>query len=299
MRNPFDTAMLAPHSVCMAWKFTADVEEYASQVLPLLVNDPVLHTAPLTVIANARARTTPLDLPELFAWWTTASGLVAGAASHTPPHDLLLAVVPPDAVHPLVHALKDLGRDINGVSGSAAAPFGAICAHELGCRAELDHVMRLHRLDALVAPSPIAEGTARTASMADRDLLLGWFEAFARDARLPAASGTTFASRAVDDRLSYGGLSIWEDESGQPVAMAGVSRPTVGVVRIGPVYTPLEQRARGYGTAVTHAVTATSLAAGATDVVLFTDVSNPTSNAIYQRLGFCAVSDIISLRFVD
>jgi hypothetical protein len=43
------------------------------------------------------------------------------------------------------------------------------------------------------------------------------------------------------DYLSYRGLTIWE-VGGTLVALAGNHRPAVGVVRVGPVFTPREQR---------------------------------------------------------
>ena len=94
----------------------------------------------------------------------------------------------------------------------------------------------------------------------------------------------------VDDRLSYRGLSLWED-AGQPVSMAGVTRITAGQVRVGPVYTPPGLRGRGYAGALTSVVSQAALDAGADRVLLFTDLANPTSNALYQRLGYQPLED--------
>ena len=64
-----------------------------------------------------------------------------------------------------------------------------------------------------------------------------------------------------------------------------------GMVRVDPVYTPAHLRGRGYAGAVTVEVSRAALAAGATDVVLFTDPANPTSNALYQRIGYVPLTD--------
>jgi predicted GNAT family acetyltransferase len=79
--------------------------------------------------------------------------------------------------------------------------------------------------------------------------------------------------------------------------VAGPVRPAAGVVRVGPVYTPPALRGRGYAGAVTGAVTSAAIAAGAREVVLFTDLANPTSNALYRRLGYQPVTDRVVLRF--
>ncbi|MEV4678910.1 GNAT family N-acetyltransferase, partial [Actinomadura sp. NPDC049382] len=69
------------------------------------------------------------------------------------------------------------------------------------------------------------------------------------------------------------------------------------VARIAPVYTPDEHRRRGYGAAVTAAATRAALDVGAEDVVLFTDLANPTSNGVYRRIGYRPVEDRVVLSF--
>jgi predicted GNAT family acetyltransferase len=73
--------------------------------------------------------------------------------------------------------------------------------------------------------------------------------------------------------------------------MAGLTRMAAGQVRVGPVYTPPRLRGKGYGGAVTAAVSQAARDAGASQVLLFTDLANPTSNALYQRLGYQPVED--------
>ena len=72
-----------------------------------------------------------------------------------------------------------------------------------------------------------------------------------------------------------------------------------GVARVGPVYTPPDHRQHGYGGAVTVAVSQGALDAGAGQLVLFTDLANPTSNALYPRLGYRPVQDSVVLRFAS
>ncbi|MBV9379765.1 MAG: GNAT family N-acetyltransferase [Streptosporangiaceae bacterium] len=101
---------------------------------------------------------------------------------------------------------------------------------------------------------------------------------------------------AVDDRLSYGGLTLWEKD-GVPVSVAGITRRVAGMARIGPVYTPPELRGRGYAGAATAEVSRAALAAGVGEVLLYTDLANPTSNALYQRIGYQPVEDRVVLSF--
>lgn len=101
---------------------------------------------------------------------------------------------------------------------------------------------------------------------------------------------------AVADRLGYRGVTVWE-AGDVPVSIAGLTRQVAGMVRVGPVYTPPELRGHGYASAATAAVSRQALDAGAAEVVLFTDLANPVSNSIYQRIGYRAVEDRTVLAF--
>jgi predicted GNAT family acetyltransferase len=128
---------------------------------------------------------------------------------------------------------------------------------------------------------------------ADQDLLVAWFRAFGREVPVVADRDRV---RAIRDRIGYGGLMLWE-ANGVPVSMAGLSRQVAGMTRVGPVYTPPGLRRRGYAGAVTAAVSQAALDAGAAEVLLFTDLANPTSNSLYQHLGYHPVEDRVVLSF--
>jgi len=133
----------------------------------------------------------------------------------------------------------------------------------------------------------------RDAKAAERDLLISWFEAFHEE--VGGIMGS--AEEAVDLRLSGGssGLRVWWNA--EPVSIAGFGGPTPNGIRIGPVYTPPHLRRRGYATACVAALTQDLLSAGRRFVFLFTDLENPTSNSIYQQIGYRPVCDVDQYRF--
>ena len=98
------------------------------------------------------------------------------------------------------------------------------------------------------------------------------------------------ARRLRDERLL-----VWDDD--RVVSMVGTSPPVAGVVRLGPVYTPPETRRHGYATALVGEVSRRALAAGATKCMLYTDLANPTSNHIYQAVGYRRSNDAQEYRF--
>jgi predicted GNAT family acetyltransferase len=281
----------------MAWTLTGRPDEYLAIAGGFLRSDPVRNTIALTAAETVRARgpRTYGEIAPLFGWWRGADGEIAAALLHTPPYPILLTALPEGSARPLAEALIARRRHVRGVNGEegVAAAFAAVWAGLTGVGAEEFLRSRLYRLGRLRPPEPPPAGAARLATEADRDLLALWLAAFSEEL---ADDVGREVDEVIDDQLSYGGLSIWES-GGTPVSLAGIHRPVAGTVRIGPVYTPPEHRRLGYGGAATAAVSRAALDSGASNVVLFTDQANPTSNALYRRLGFDPVEDRVVLRF--
>jgi ribosomal protein S18 acetylase RimI-like enzyme len=284
----------------MPWRLTDSLDAFLAAAGDHLRADPVLQTVPLTVVETLRQDGPAAfgDSPPTFGWHEAATGATDGAFLQTPPFPVLIASLPAGSAGPLLDLLA-AGRP---------APFGVnlASAHEpvvlaawstrAGARGTSRMRSRQFRLGVLTPPDPIPPGTARVADDHDRDLLVHWFAAFSAEAG--AGTPPENAARTVAGRLSHRGFMLWET-GGQPVAMAGLTREVAGVVRVTDVYTPPAHRRRGYGGAVTTAISRAAQAAGATAVVLFTDVANPTSNALYQRLGYRPIGDRVVLELTD
>ena len=116
-----------------------------------------------------------------------------------------------------------------------------------------------------------------------------WLNEFATDVgEVVSMNADSWAgTRFADKRFTF-----WETPDGAPVSMAGVTSMIAGQIRVDPVYTPAHLRGHGYAGAVTVEVSRAALAAGAREVVLFADPANPTSNALYRRIGYLPVTDI-------
>jgi predicted GNAT family acetyltransferase len=277
----------------MPWHLTEDLSEFLAAAGDFLRSRPVAHTVPLTVVESLRAGGRALGAgPPRYGWWHSADGEVIGAVVQTPPHPVLLTGMPEPAVAALPAALTSAGWLLPAITaGSAVAEgFAAAWRRHTGTAPRIHMRQRLYRLAALLPPQPSPPGLARVAAAADRDLLVKWYERFVAEA---GAVGGVRPS-VIDDRLSHGGLTLWEVD-GTPVALGGQTRVIAGMARVAPIYTRPEQRRRGYGAAVTAAVSRLCQAAGARDVVLFTDLANPTSNSVYQRIGYRAVDDYLML----
>jgi predicted GNAT family acetyltransferase len=256
----------------------------------LLAADPFFRSDPFSanVIAVVAARVAAGDQiggPErIMATVEDTDGMVLGVAMQTPPHPLFVSRMPQVAAAALADALAEAGRDLPGVNGAqdSTTAFSDAWCERTNQTATIVTAMRMHRLQNLNRPRQVF-GEAIAAASGDTDLVADWFAAF-HDEATPHAPSDNW-SAVANRRIDAGQIHLWRD-GGTPVAMAAVSAPAAGVARVGPVYTPVPARRKGYGAAVTAAATAAAIAAGSEHVVLYTDLANPTSNSIYQAIGY-------------
>ena len=279
----------------MTWLLTESLSEFVGAADGYLRMDPVQNTVPLTVLEALRERglSAYADNPPLFGWHESPSGEADGAFLQTPPFPVLVAGLPAASSEELIRLLA--GRKPTGANlpESAAGEFSAAWSAVTGGSIAVRVRMRLFQLNGLVPPDPFPPGAARVAGQRDFDFLVGWNREFVSE----TGAGNEDSARTVADKLSHGGLTVWED-AGKPVAMASLSRQVAGVCRVASVYTPPRDRQHGYGGAVTTAVSQQALDEGANAVVLYTDLANLTSNALYQRLGYRPVSERIAIELL-
>lgn len=277
----------------MTWHQTDDLKEFATAVEPLLSGQPERYTVLASVLDGLLEHGPHLfgADPPLLLWWSSA-GQARAAALQTPPHPLQITTLPGSSAGELAELLvTDHGPGIRQVNGGErdATAFASAWCDRTGQRYRTDKRMRLYRLVQLTPPDPGPDGASRVGTPADRDTERAWNAAFHREA-VPESP----PPEEVRLKADAGRLVLWE-LSGTPVSMAGFTSAIAGVARIAPVYTPPEHRNHGYGGAATVAATRLTIDAGATSVVLFTDLANPVSNALYIKLGYQAVEDKVIL----
>jgi GNAT superfamily N-acetyltransferase len=273
------------------WHLTRDLDDFLLRAGDFLRSRPAPHTVPLTVTETLRTRGPRVygdGEPEFGV--LERDGKARAAFFRTPPHWLNLTALTPGEADGLAARLAGLGRPLPGVSADrdTAAAFAAAWQRRTGVAVTLRQRQRLYRLGTLTAPGPLPPGGPRIAARTDHELLVRWHDEFAA----AVGAGTVRDSAEwADARIDSGGVTLWETPEGTPVAMAGTSPLVAGQVRVAGVYTPAPHRGRGYAGAVTAEVSRAALAAGASEVLLFTDLANPTSNGLYQRIGYGPVAD--------
>ena len=269
----------------MRYVLTRDVDEFAARTERLLserIECNVLATVLMRVRDGDHHNSAPL-----FAYGIGPDGRVAFAAIRTPPWPLLTSPLDGDAGQFVELWLKD-DPEVARVSGvpATARAIAYAWARRTGGQSRTTMREAMHVLDEVRDPARPAAGGLRLAQLEERDLLVAWMREFVTEARL---IGVAQADAMIDGSLRRQGLLVWDD--GQPVSMIGVNPQVADVARIGPVYTPPRFRRRGYAGSAVAAASRRALDAGARRCMLYTDLTNPTSNKIYGEVGYHRVGD--------
>ena len=266
----------------------ADAGDFLGAAESWLSVDEVANNVMLSVARSLADGTRTLKEPPYFAA-ATDGGEIDCCAMQTPPHRILLTNGTPGGLADLAaDAFEARGR-VPGVLGpsAATAAFAEEWLRLAGGQARVTMRQRLHKLERVNAHLPHVPGDLREAEQGDRALAVEWVSAFAREA-LPGEPNE--AEQGVDRYLKARSLYFWE--CGGAVSMCASAGVVGSVARINAVYTPPALRGRGYATAAVAALTRKLLAGGCHYCCIYTDLANPISNGVYDRIGYRPVYDL-------
>jgi uncharacterized protein len=276
-----------------------DARAFLDVAGPLLLEDEARNNLILGVTG------TLIEDPDRYAakrFWVVADDgeETVAAAMQTPPYNLLLAPARSDAA--LEALVEAIDGDLPGVVASHPEVDAFVRLWSRSHAVE-PRVLRNQGLFALevVQALPHAPGARRQATKDDYTLVMDWVTAFGDEVLEENDPGRTEARTFVEQRLGghgTGGIELWED-AGEVVSLSGWGGPTPNGIRIGPVYTPPELRGRGYATSLVAELSQALLDAGRRFCFLYTDLANPTSNAIYERIGYVKVAEAAMVAFSE
>ena len=285
-----------------------DAAAFAAVALPYLAVDPARHTITLTMLDGLLRS----GAPPALAMTLHEDDVLVGAVLRPADRGILVSGLPPRYAGVVAAALA--GTQLPGAVGPVAEAEAFAEAWTAPVQHRFDQ--RLFVLGTLTPPVGVP-GAARPATAADAALLGAWRAAFTAEtgvgqtgSRPPSEVAVGQTGSRPPPEVAVGqtgshpppevavgpGEWLWQVD-GVPVAQASARPVIAGMSRIGPVYTPPEHRRHGYGAAVTAAASRWALDVGARLVVLFTDAGNPSTNALYPRLGYRYRHDAVMLEF--
>lgn len=258
---------------------------FLARAEPWLVAKEIEHGMTLTAARNAVTNEAGYQQP---VYWATIEdgGEIVGCAFRTPPYRLGVTALNETAIAALLVDLQSVYPTLSGVSGPE--PTANVVA-EAWCRtrggtAAVKMRQRLHSLRVLVPPIRTPSGTLRPATEKDGELVFAWATAFIREARVENVHPAFFLQLIV-----AGQVYLWDN--GEPRCMAATVRQTANAAAIGVLFTPVEQRHRGYGTATVAALSERVFKGGTNGCYLYAAPDDTAVNRIVGGIGFEPVHD--------
>jgi predicted GNAT family acetyltransferase len=270
-------------------RFFSDAGEFLERVQPFLLRREAEHCLILGLLDGLRAGEQFGAAPPLMASVESRDEVVA-VVLMTPPRNIILSWIGDDAtIDAIARELHARGVAIPGVNGSAevAQKFVSKWSELSGCSYRVQMAQRIYQLTQVINETRAA-GRLREPLQSDEALLREWRAAFSIDAEGmdPRQAREEAALPMPPSRRMF----LWELE-GTPVAMAGFAGPTPNGIRVAWVYTPPENRGKGFAGACVAALSQMLLDDGRKFCFLYTDLANPISNHVYQKMGYEPVVD--------
>ena len=276
----------------MIISFHSDIDEFLHMCLPYLCENEAANGLMIGLCLKAQAKKQEKeDFPIKLVSVTRGQDLLM-VAIQTPPHNLVLSHAAAGTAEPLAQALYKKTYKFPGIVGpvNETKAFAAAWKKIAGAGSKLAMQQRIYQLDRVVPPQNIS-GACRPANLDDVKLVAEWFTAFEEEALAKHERGTLQQNfEKAESRINEQQVFLWIDQ-GVPVSLAATAISTRNGIAINSVYTPPRCRARGYASGNVAAISQKQLEKGYKFCFLYTDAGNPTSNSIYQKIGYHFAAD--------
>jgi predicted GNAT family acetyltransferase len=270
-------------------EFFTDAAQFLERTQPFLLKREAEHCLLLGLLDGLRSGEQWGPTPPLMAMVENRNE-VAGVVLMTPPHNLILSWIADDStIDAIAVELHARGVAIPGVNSSAeiARKFALKWSQLLGNSFRVQMAQRIYKLTRVTNESRAA-GRLREPTESDEALLREWRAAFSIDAEHMDPEQAREAAAQPMPKSRH--LMLW-DVDGTAVSMAGYAGPTPNGIRVAWVYTPPENRGKGFAGACVAALSRKLLDNGRKFCFLYTDLDNPISNHVYQKIGYEPVTD--------
>jgi predicted GNAT family acetyltransferase len=271
-------------------EFFSDAAEFLERTQSYLLMREAEHCLILGLLDGLRSGEQWDATPPLMALVENRHGVVLAVVLMTPPHNLILSWIDDDFIIDAVAVeLHARGVAIPGVNSSSqiARKFALKWSELSGRSFQIQMAQRIYQLSR-VTNDARTRGRLREPTESDEALLREWRAAFSVDAEhMDAEQARQAAAQPMPKSRR---LMLWEFER-TVVSMAGYAGPTPNGIRVAWVYTPPENRGKGFAGACVAALSQKLLDGGRKFCFLYTDVDNPISNHVYLKIGYEPVAD--------
>ena len=284
----------------MKYSLYTDVKDFYRDTYDIMMRHETQNLIPLgnVIIGNAGDDKSGWRDPVNWFMATVTDGTgIRLTAIMTPPHNLTLYAtdnqIDDAAISCLIEGIAENGVVIPGVmtEKTLAERFAqAYCAAK-NLKYKVTQNQRVYELTRVNSDIPLI-GSLRLSRESDMAFMPYWTEHFNYE-----CFGTGIEKwdlKSYESCIMSKYIYILED-NGIPVSTARLSREMRSVIGMSMVYTPPYFRNKGYASSCVAQVSQAALDRGFTKCALYTDLANPVSNSIYQKIGYVPVCDSLQI----
>lgn len=261
-----------------------DVNSFLAKIETMVTEHEAEFSLMLGLCERAKKSNLPIDENHYFV--VMIDGKVLGAAVLNP-RNLILTNLSESGIIELSNKIYEIGLKPTGTVGPTQAVnlFSKIWADKVHCKSTLAMRQKIYELTQVNVPDD-TPGNLLQATHLHIELVSQWISEFKQESLPFEPSIQSENVKIAEQKIALGDVFLWVLAEGKIVSMNFVSRPTRNGISIAGVYTPHPMRQQGYASSLVAHTAQKMLNDGKKFCVLYTDASNPTSNKIYQSIGF-------------
>lgn len=286
----------------MEARFYEEVDDFYDIAYPFLLAREAENNLLLSILNSLKENIHRYgkEMPLLFS--LTDLDDVKLIALRTPPHDIIISYVDDlNSIEVLVEELLKRNENPPGVLSfkEAADKFTELWCEKNSLKPNLFRKERIYKLEK-VSKDTLGTKKFSVASKTHQTIVLKWTEEMLKEALIDSTEEdieqtTNQLKKEFEENKSKIFLLF---DNKEPVSMVREAGRTPNGVFVNLVYTPPSLRRKGYATECVAKLSKQLLEEGNKYCFLFTDLSNPTSNSIYQKIGYRPIIDENHYKFL-
>jgi hypothetical protein len=216
---------------------------------------------------------------------------LTSVAIKAPNSSLVLTFISDEELNALINTLVEKSIEVPKILGplEVCKKFSQIWSEKMNLTSKLSMKQKIYQLDK-VNDLERVDGAMAQADDRDKKILVEWYMAMVKEAIPDDKMSLEEAQEWVDRKIAANELFLWIQNEWQ-VSMAALVGATRNGIRISAVYTPPDLRRRGIATSLVANLSQYMLDQGTQKCFLYADQMNPTSNSIYQKIGYNPVCE--------
>jgi predicted GNAT family acetyltransferase len=201
------------------------------------------------------------------------------------------------SIEKLIHLLSNNKTTLHGIVGEiqTATQFRDQWISRNNQNFKLSIHLGVYEANAIKLPQ--LKGKIIVGTENEMDIIFEFVKGFCEDCFPDKEHTNENIQKLCDRHIKNKSLYLLKNEYGEIVSMAAYTRGSQNGGTVSLVYTPKKLRGLGYGSLVT-ALVSNKILSEKKFVSLFTDLTNPTSNSIYQKIGYKKIGENIHFDFV-